>query len=72
LNSPTRIPALSLACGALLYEAPYFFIVPTCDFRYSWFVVLTALVMSVLLARALFFERGNRSPRPLVNHPVGT
>jgi hypothetical protein len=62
LHSATRTPALALACSALLYEAPYFFIVPTCDFRYSWFVVLTAFLMSVLLARALFFERWNGPP----------
>ncbi len=72
LHSATRILALTLACGALLYEASYFFIVPSCDFRLSWFIVLTALLIIVLLARALFFERQNTGPSPLLNHPEGT
>jgi hypothetical protein len=57
LHSITRIPALFVASSAFLYEASYFLIGPSCDFRLSWLVVLAALVMSVLLSRALLLQR---------------
>jgi hypothetical protein len=53
-----RVPALMLGSSALLYEVAYLFVAPTCDFRYSWYVVLVALVMPLLLLRALSPKTG--------------
>jgi len=72
VRSVVRIPALVLATSAVLYELPYFFIAPGCDFRLSWFVVLTALLMGVLLARALVLERQDPHQIPRLNPSAGS
>ena len=49
LPPKARIPLLMLGISALLYEGAYLVIGPGCDFRLSWYTVLAALVMPLLM-----------------------
>jgi hypothetical protein len=69
LPTSLRTPAMILGISALLYEGPYLFVGPGCDFRLSWYVVLTALVMPSLLILASARRRECATyPGPVSGH----
>lgn len=46
---PIRLqgPALALGASSLLYELAYFFVAPTCDFRFNWWTVLATVLLGL-------------------------
>ncbi len=59
LRQGIRLPIITLGASAILYQAPYFFLTPTCDFRYNWWSVLTTLCILVHLGGTFLTGRGD-------------
>src|SRR5262249_40285902 len=48
-----RLPAWSLAASGLMYQLGYFFVAPTCDFRFNWWTVVASIALLIYVAPPL-------------------
>jgi len=53
LSREQRSPAMALAASSLLYELAFFFVSPTCDFRFNWWTVVATVALLIYLAAPL-------------------
>jgi hypothetical protein len=48
-----RAPAWALAASSLMYELGYFFVAPTCDFRFNWWTVIATIALVIYVTPPL-------------------